>query len=270
MTTTTGVPAGGVDALALAERERRPRRTRGASATHAATLRHRHEIVVRIVVRRLGARVRESPAKAPGARRAPDDRAASRRRQRPAVGGGAVAEPGPTGTSATNSSTSMIATPDRTRGAGFRTMHHRLPSVARVARAPRRRGRSARAMESSRIPTAWFVADRMRSSIARATSSIEQPQSVSCGCAASSVRHACSTSGRRDGPRRDASALHGSASRMSARSAIGVHPLLVRARRERALKRPRVAVRIAQLTANDRQRADALARSTSALGERAE
>ena len=74
-----------------------------------------------------------------------------------AVGVRAVAEPGPTGTSARNSSTSMIATPDRARGAGFRTMTtgcHR----SRARAPPRRRTRSDRAIASSRI------ADRLRSS----------------------------------------------------------------------------------------------------------
>ena len=138
---------------------------------------------------------------------------------RTADGGGTVAEPGPTGTSARNSSTSMIATPDRARGAGFRTMTTGC-----------QRSRCSRALDG-------VVADQLRDRVVtnrrppgrspleavlpsqRRLSSIEQPHSVSCGCAVSRSRHARSTSARRDVPATAASAAHGSASRMSARSA---------------------------------------------------
>ena len=53
---------------------------------------------------------------------------------------------------------------------------------------------------------------------------------------------------------RAASAAHGSASRTSSALDVSVASLLARARAERSLQRPRVAVRIAQLAANGRQR----------------
>ena len=107
------------------------------------------------------------------------------------------AEPGPTGTSARNSSTSMIATPDRVRGAGFRTTTSAATDRAARARSTRR-SQSTRRSNRRESPRPDDVAARRRPSIAVATSSIEQPHSVSCGCAVSRSRHARSTSARRD------------------------------------------------------------------------
>ena len=107
-----------------------------------------------------------------------------------------------------------------TRARGAVAQHHRrLPfRLRRAARAPRR-ARAATSSASSRSRPRAVATSASRASSAVATSSMDVPQSVSCGCPSSSVRHAARSSARAPAsPPSGVSASHGSPSRTSNRS----------------------------------------------------
>ena len=217
---------------------------------------HLDEIVVGVVPRRLGAPIHTPTREHLHRRPSP----LARRGAPTCLTRSGGVDPGPTATSARNVSISTSAIPPRGRAARLRTStsdrHSDFRLRAAAASWPTRSN-----IASCRMPAACVIASSRRASIARATSSTEHPHNVSCGCESSVVRHAAAlevasrtTSGAR-GERRPGL---GVANQRPLE--LRVAALLTRARAERPLQRPRVAVRVAQLTADDRQRKRGAAR----------
>ena len=128
---------------------------------------------------------------------------------------------------------------------------HRLPTVALLARA---RGVVANQLRDRIVTNATRLDDRRAKPSLPSRRRLRRSSSrTACRADAqrAASRHASSTSGRRDVP--GDGRERGPRLRLANERSLGagVEPLLVRARRERSLKRPRVAVRVAQLAAHD-------------------
>ena len=111
----------------------------------------------------------------------------------------------------------MRTAPPRARAAGFRITSVGVHCNSRSRSATASCSTSTR-KASSRRPTACALVSAHRCSASRATSSTLHPQSVSCGCVASSVFHAARSDGSLYPRTNQASASHGSVSRTSTRS----------------------------------------------------